>query len=88
MGAVQPGWRQSAPCRRPAARARVPGAREGDERWYDSRRLCAHDGPIVRSDLMAPDPDPRRPWLLWLLLALLALLLVLLGVGILDWLEL
>ena len=37
---------------------------------------------------MAPDPDPRRPWLLWLLLALLALLLVLLGVGILDWLEL
>jgi MYXO-CTERM domain-containing protein len=22
---------------------------------------------------MAPDPDPRRPWLLWLLLALLAL---------------
>jgi hypothetical protein len=37
---------------------------------------------------MAPEPDPRRPWLLWLLLALLALLLVLLGVGILDWLEL
>jgi MYXO-CTERM domain-containing protein len=37
---------------------------------------------------MAPDPDPRRPWLLWLLLALLALLLVLPGVGILDWLEL
>jgi hypothetical protein len=37
---------------------------------------------------MAPEPDPRRPCLLWLLLALLALLLVLLGVGILDWLEL
>ena len=37
---------------------------------------------------MAPNPPPRRPWLLWLLLVLLTLLLVLLGVGILDWFEL
>ena len=37
---------------------------------------------------MAPNPPPRRPWLLWLLLVLLTLLLVLLGVGLLDWFEL
>jgi hypothetical protein len=65
------------------------GARgRGGKRWYDSRRPYAYDGPIVRSVLMAPDPPPRRPWLLWLLLVLLTLLLVLLGVGILDWFEL
>ena len=49
---------------------------------------AAYDGPIVRSVLMAPDPPPRRPWLLWLLLVVLTLLLVLLVVGILDWFEL
>ena len=64
------------------------GRGRGRERWYDRVGGSTADGPLVRSLLMPPDPPPRRGWFWWVLLVLLTLLLVLLGVGILDWVEL